>query len=176
MKPPLIQFDLIGTGGPGLLPTSEPSIVVGGTGGEILGGITYDDVTRPMFVNVGWGSANGFTDLGSASNMSHIHGPTAAANGSNGVNNFVQTAGILFNLTRTSNATTGGQILASGNPITLTLTQQSELYSGRYYINLRTLNNGGGEMRGFLVVVPEPTAGLLGLASLGVLTLRRRRA
>ncbi len=48
--------------------------------------------------------------------------------------------------------------------------------AGKAYFNIHTVNNGGGEIRGFLVPVPEPSSwALSGLAALGVLKLARRR-
>ncbi len=165
-----IQFDLKGTAGTGLLTGNEPAVLSGGSGGEVGAGITFDDVTLQLSVNVGWGSSQGFTDLSSPSNNSHIHGPTAAINGSG----FTQTAGVVFNLARSSNAVTGGTFTTS--PITLTAAQAVDLLNGKYYINVHTQNNGGGEIRGFLVAVPEPSTPLLGMLALGSAALRRRRA
>ena len=166
----IINFDLKGVAGNGLLPGNEPGTIIGGTGGEIGSGITFNDVTLALTINVGWGSSQGFTDLSSAASASHIHGPTAANNGSG----FTQTAGVLFTLTRSSNAVTGGTLTTA--PITLTASQATDLNNGKFYINIHTANNGGGELRGFLIpAVPEPgTASLLGLGAL-VFVARRRR-
>jgi hypothetical protein len=167
-----IQFNLIGTAGPGLLPGNEPAVASGGTGGEIGTGITFDDVSNLLTINVGWGSSQGFADLSSAANNSHIH-VTASNNGFNGVSNFTQTGGVVFTLTRSSNAVSGGMI--TNAPILLNAAQKADLLNGKYYINIHTVNNGGGEMRGFLVV-PEPGSALLGMVALGAFSLRRRRA
>jgi hypothetical protein len=92
-------------------------------------------------------NSEGFVDLTSLSNNSHIHGPTASNNGAD----FTQTAGVVANLTRSSNAVTGGII--TNAPIALTAAQKADLLNGKYYINIHTVNNGGGEIRGFLVPV-----------------------
>ena len=165
------DFDLKGTAGIGLLTGNEPGAVVGGSGGEVGTGITYDDVTKILNVSVGWGSSQGFTDLSSLANNSHIHGPTASANGGG----FTQTASVLFNLTRSSSAVSGGVFTSPSNTITLTGAQEIDLFNGKFYINLHTVNNGGGEMRGFIVAVPEPTS-LAGLAFAGLLLRRKRTA
>lgn len=169
----VIPFDLTGTAGSGLRFGNEPAVASGGTGGEIGAGITFDNVALTLSIggNVGWGSSQGFTDLSSVANASHIHGPTASNNGSG----FTQTAAVLFTLTRSSSAVTGGSFTDA--PIVLTAAQATDLQNGKYYINIHTTNNGGGELRGFLVpaAVPEPASmALLGAAGLMMLARRRR--
>ncbi|MBC8010308.1 MAG: CHRD domain-containing protein [Burkholderiales bacterium] len=169
----IIQFDLIGTAGAGLLPGNEPGAITGGTGGEIGAGIFYDNVSNLLTLNVGWGSSQGFVDLSSAANNSHLHGPTASVNG----NGFTEVAGAPFTLTRSSNLVTGGTI--TSGPLTLSEPQELALLDGKFYINIHTVNNGGGELRGFLVpaAIPEPSsfAALAGFAGLGLAALRRRQ-
>lgn len=166
----IIAFDLRGTAGNGLLTGNEPAVSSGGSGGEIGAGITYDDIANLLTLNVGWGSSQGFTDLSSTATASHIHGPTASVNGSG----FTQTAGVIFTLARSSSAVTGGTF--TGAPILLTETQETDLLNGKWYINLHTANNGGGEIRGFLVqAVPEPSVVVLGALGAGALLLRLRR-
>jgi hypothetical protein len=144
-----INFDLLGTAGVGLLAGNQPGVVSGGSGGEIGAGITFNDVTRVLTVNVGWGSANGFTNLTSNVLDQHIHGPTASANG----NGFTESTGVEFQLTRTANSPSSGTIF--NNTVTLTLAQMTNLFNGKYYLNVHTANNGGGEIRGFLIAVPQ---------------------
>ena len=173
-------YDLIGTAGPGLLPGNEPGSISGGTGGEIGAGIFLDDGNDAdpntnflTISNVGWGSSQGFVNLSSNSSASHIHGPTLNNFGFNGTSNYTQTAGAPFNLTRSSSAVTGG--VFTNAPISLTAAQVIDFNNGRYYINIHTTNNTGGELRGFIVPVPEPSSALLaGAGLLGLLGRRRR--
>jgi hypothetical protein len=115
----IVQFDLTGVAGNGMLAGNEP---------------TYDTATSNLTIHVGWGSANGFIDLSSAANNSHVHGPTTTNYG----NGYTQTAGVMFNLTRTSNLATGGTI---SNTVALTTASQiAGLFSGKLYINIHTLS------------------------------------
>ena len=65
-----------------------------------------------------------------------------------------------------------------GNGTTLLL-QLPNILAGRAYINFHTTQFGGGEIRGALTVVPEPTSLLLlgtgGLALIGKLRNRRKK-
>jgi hypothetical protein len=162
----IINLDLLGKAGAGLLSGNENGTIAGtpGTGGEFGQGIFFNDVTLQLTINVAWGSGNGFMDLSSAANNSHIHGPTL----SGGVGSFTQNADVLFNLPRVSSSASNGSIATTLN---LNATQATELLAGRYYINIHTGPNGGGEIRGN--IVPEPSS--VALLSLGVLVLMRRR-
>jgi CHRD domain len=104
-----------------------------------------------LVVNVGWGSLQGFTDLSSPVTAAFIHGPTP----NDGGNNFIETAAVLFDLTTSTNGLTTPITAANGGTIaeriTLTVAQEAELLAGRYYINIFTVNNPAGEIRGFLV-------------------------
>lgn len=158
-----VQFDLQGVGGSGLLRTNELHATTGsGSGGEVGGGITFDDVTKILSINVAWGSGAGFSDLTGNATASHIHGP-AAQN---------QNAGVVLNLSSglTTSATNGGVSYTSP---ALSAGQEADLLAGLYYINVHTGANGAGELRGNLVVVPEPTVAALG--ALGLVGLLRRR-
>ncbi|MDZ4851894.1 MAG: CHRD domain-containing protein [Pirellulaceae bacterium] len=170
----IVQYDLMGSNRPGLHFLNEPAVASGGTGGEIGAGITLDTLTNLLTIsNVGWGSSAsaGFSNLAGTVSASHIHGPTAAPNGGGG---FTQTGGILFTLTRSSSAVTGGNF--TNAPIALTAAQVLELNAGRYYINIHTAANAGGELRGFIVTaVPEPSSMALMIAGSACAVLRRRR-
>lgn len=177
----LFSFDLLGKGGAGLLSGNENGTINGtpGTGGEFGAGITYDDVTNLLTINVAWGSGNGFTDLSSAASAAHVHGPTT----SGGVASFTENAGVLFGITSApftfNNSATGGFVTGTSNA--LSEAGETALFAGQLYINVHTATNPGGEIRGNLVnpvVIPEPAsyAALGGVAVLGLALLRRRRA
>ena len=104
-----------------------------GTGGEIGAGITFDDVTKMLTVNVGWGAANGFTDLSASVTAAHIH---LAAPGVNG--------GVVIPLT-----VVGSTINVTTAP--LNATNEAALLAGNLYVNVHTLTYPGGEIRGQLV-------------------------
>lgn len=164
----VVLFELQGNGGTGLLGSNENQTVTGGgSGGEVGAGISFDDVSNILTINVGWGSGNGFTDLSGNVTGIHIHGPAG----------FNQNAGVKFNL--------GG--LAGFNPdavnggltgtVALTDAEELELISGQYYLNVHTTANTQGEIRGNFTAVPEPTsAGIACIALLGGVLVRRRRA
>jgi CHRD domain/PEP-CTERM motif len=64
-----------------------------------------------------------------------------------------------------------------GNGTTLTA-QLSNILTGHAYINFHTTQFGGGEIRGFLTVVPEPASVvLMGLGAAGLIgyAVRRQR-
>lgn len=172
----IINLDLTGNAGTGLLIGNEnPAVLSGGRGGEIGAGCFFDNVSLALTINVGWGSGNGFTDLTGTASAGHIHGPTA-----NGApTSFGQNASVLFNFgaapfTFNTSATNG---TVTGT-MTLTSGQAAELLAGRYYVNIHTATNPGGEIRGYLVV-PEPSSVALLLAGLsgamGVAWFRRSR-
>jgi len=159
----VIQFDLEGQGGSGLLGANEVSPVTGGgSGGEILGGITYETTTMTLSINVGWGSNRGFTDMTGTVNAAHLHGPASQS----------ANAGVLVGLTIDDNSATNGFITQD---VVLSPVQEGHLLNGLIYFNGHTAVNGGGEIRGNLVQVPEPGAMLLTLLG-GVGFLRRRRS
>jgi hypothetical protein len=168
----ILEFDLLGRAGAGLLPGNELHSVVGpaGTGGEIQTGIRFNDQTNELAIAVGWGSFFGFSGqlTGNATAM-HIHG-NADIN---------STAGVQIGLDDLPGflpAANGGCFVGT---VLLTPAQAQALLSGLLYINVHTGAAGGGqnpagEIRGNMVLVPSPGAGaLLGLGALA--TVRRRR-
>jgi hypothetical protein len=165
----IIEFDLMGNGGSGMLTTNENPPATGtGSGGEVGAGIFYDDLINQLTINVGWGSGAGFSDLTGNVTVAHIHAAPDALFTSNGpviINLDGATPG--FN----NSATNGGW---TNTQVTLSDAQEKQLLNGFLYLNAHTAANPPGEIRGNLVVIPAPASlGLLALA--GVMGGRRRR-
>ena len=165
----LVDFELAGLGGTGLLPTNEiPVAASTGSGGEIGAGIQFDDVTKQLFVNVAWGNLQGFDDL---------TGPvTTAAWRTAGAGQGINGTGIALSvLIVDNNSADNGLETAT---INVNPAQETLLLNGDTYLSFRTATNPNGEIRGNLIVssVPEPGAGLtLAFLTMGVLARRRRR-
>lgn len=169
----LFSFDLQGNAGAGLLSGNENFSINGtpGSGGEIGAGISYDDVSNLLTINVGWGSGNGFSDLTGNAFAGHIHGPTT----SGGAGSFTQSASVKYPLDSLSGWS--GSAATGGFAGTVTILEADEvgLLAGKFYINVHTTANGGGEIRGNLVAVPEPAATCaIGGGLLGAFALMRR--
>ena len=129
----------------GLSPSNEVPAVTNssGSGNTIGGGIVFDTDTSILHVEVGYGSAAGFTDLTGEPVAMHIHSPAPAG----------QEAGILVNLLPYNIATNpakGGFILGD---IPYPTNSVPFLMSGSNYLNIHTVINPGGEIRGQLVQV-----------------------
>jgi hypothetical protein len=169
----ITSFDLLGSAGPGLLGGNEAPTPVtgGGSGGELGSGIFFDDSTNILTIHIGWGSGNGFTDLTGNAFAGHIHGPTSSP----ATASFSQSAGIRLGLDSLAgwnpSATNGG----FNGTVTLLPADVAPLFEGRFYINIHTPTNPGGEIRG-QIVVPEPGTAVALVAGLAGLMLRRRRA
>ena len=68
--------------------------------------------------------------------------------------------------------TANGGTVASAEPVLL-----AGLSAGDAYLNIHTTNFGGGEIRGFLTAVPEPSTWamlILGFAGIGYMAYRRK--
>jgi hypothetical protein len=139
------------------------------SGNEIGAGIFFDDVSKQLTWNIGYGSDFGFTDLAGNFSLAHIHGPVAVQFPSPNTG-----AGVQLGMTHTpgSSALTGS---FSGSA-TLTATQEGYLLDNLLYVNVHSAFAGSGEIRGQLVpVVPEPSSIALMSVVGGIGLFMRRR-
>ncbi|MDJ0786133.1 MAG: CHRD domain-containing protein [Myxococcota bacterium] len=127
-----------------------------GTGSSATGSasLTFDDQTNELT----WSGS--YSGLGSDFLVAHFHGPAAP-----GVN-----AGVALGISVVGN--TSGTFDGSS---TLSAGQAADLLAGLWYINIHSTTFTGGEIRGQVLVAPEPALGLvLGVAALAVVRRRRR--
>ena len=166
-----LQIDLKGTAGDGLRAGNQNPAVSGGSGGETGAGISYDDVSNLLTIHVGWGTGKGFTNLTGNANAGHLHGPTLDSPPLA----YTENAGVdvpLDGLAGWNPSATNGGL---DDSVTLTAGQENTLLAGKYYMNVHTVANGNGEIRGQLVVVPEPATATLLLCGSALALARRRR-
>lgn len=144
-----VHFELSppGTGaGVGLSPSNEvpPSVTSTGSGNTIGSGLVFDTASLNLNVSIGYGSAEGFTDLTGPAIAMHVHGP--AGPGTN--------AAVLVSLVPLSipaaDPSKGGVILGS---VPFPTNEVSDLLAGLTYINVHTTNYPGGEIRGQVIPV-----------------------
>lgn len=141
-----------------------------GTGGEFGAGITLDDVTGVLTYNIAYGSDFGFVDLREGFTIAHIHGSVAV-----GFPTPNTGAGIITGITHTAGSSSGTGSFSGS--VTLSAAQQANLLNNLYYINIHSSFAGGGEIRGQLVAVPEPSMlGFVALSGVLLLGARRRRS
>jgi CHRD domain len=164
----IINLDLLGKAGSGLIAGNETVTIVGtpGSGGEVGDGITFDNVSLQLTINIAWGSTNGFLNLSGTATDGHIHGPTA----SGGSASFNQTASPLFFLNTLPVWNTSASNGGSSGTFQLNAGQAADLLAGKFYINIHTGSNPNGEIRGN--IVPEPSS--IALLFLSSLVLIRR--
>jgi hypothetical protein len=163
-------------------PNESPPNASPGTG---LAFVTIDDILDTMRVQVSFSGLTGTTTA------SHIHAATPSPfSGTAGVATTTPTfAGFPLGVTAGTYDNTLDLLLSSSyNPAYITAnggtTASAEtallsaIGSGRAYLNIHSTTFGGGEIRGFLVAVPEPASWalmLLGFGAIGI-AVRRRRA
>ena len=111
-----------------MTPAQETGTLNGSpTGSGTVSG-TYDAKTNSLQYSVTW------TGLTGTATGGHFHGPALA-----GAN-----AGVVIPFTLTNNGTSGS---ASGT-VALTDAQEADLLAGKWYANIHTAANAGGEIRG----------------------------
>lgn len=115
-----------------------PPVTTGGSG-TVTG--TYDDVTNQLSTTINFSGLTGTTSAG------HYHGPAAV-----GVN-----AGVQIGFSNIPLGVTSGSFSPSH---TLTATQETQLLSGQWYVNIHTSFRPGGEIRGQIFPVAPKTLDL----------------
>ncbi len=108
-----------------------------------LASVVLNAAETTITVDASW------TGLGSNANAGHIHGP--AGPGAN--------AGILFPFAGVPAAPTGS---IPTQPFAITAAQVAQLKAGQFYVNIHSVNLGGGEIRGQLTPTKLYTVTLSG--------------
>jgi hypothetical protein len=159
----------------------NPAVTTSGSGS---GTAIYDSVANTLAVNVS------FSGLGTNTNNAHIHCCASALNMNAGValdfvgpgfplgvtsGNFSHT----FNLGQTTTYN-GAYLTASGGTANgardRLLNAMRTQTGGIAYFNIHTVGNTGGEIRGNITFVPEPTALLLlAIGATPLIAIRRLR-
>ncbi len=116
--------------------------------------MTYDDSSNLLSWDISW------SNLTSAVTVMHFHGPADV-----GTN-----AGVQVNIGAIS-----GTISPSIGSATITTAQATDLLNDLYYINIHTTNFPGGEIRGQVLLVPEPAGITLVVAGICYAGLVLRR-
>jgi hypothetical protein len=81
-----------------------------------------------------------------------------------------------LNLTLASSYNPAFVTANGGTPASAEAALLAGIAAGEAYLNIHSTTFPGGEIRGFLIAVPEPaTLGLVGLALAGLLAFGRRR-
>jgi hypothetical protein len=129
-----------------IFPTAAITTVLSG-GEEVPAVTTTATGTGNITVNLGTGAVSGsvtFTGLSSNATLGHIHAGAAGANG-----------GPVISLTGGAGGTSGTWTVPAGT--VLAAADLTALINGGLYVNIHTVNNGGGEIRGQIIF---PTASI----------------
>lgn len=168
-------------------PSESPANASPGTG---TGTVAYDDVAKTLSWSISFSGLTGTTSA------AHFHATTATSGVANAPSSVANvgvaiypgtipgfplgvTAGAaagVIDLTQTSSYTGTFLTANGGSAAGAEAGFAAALANGRTYWNIHTSTFGGGEIRGFPVLIPEPATG--GLAAVAVAALgafRRRR-
>jgi hypothetical protein len=129
-----------------------PPVATPGSGSATM---TLDDVTN-QFTLTGT-----FQDLIGTTNNAHVHGPAPVGT----------PAGVMFPITFDFGVTSGN---ISFNGV-ITSAQAADILNELSYINIHTSFRPGGEIRGQILVVPEPSSLMLFALAAPLAVARRRR-
>lgn len=118
-----------------------------GSAGTGSGTLTLDTATGIVSFNIT------FSGLGSDETNAHVHGAAAECAG----------AGVIYGI--------GLGSPKVGNSAPLDSSEQADMIAGRHYVNIHSVNFGGGEIRGQVLPVPPPipAASRWGVAIMGIL-------
>ena len=173
-RPALLVYDAFLSG-----PSESPPNASPGTGFAV---VTFDTVADTMRVQAS------FSGLLGTTTASHIHAPTPAPfSGTAGVATTTPTfPGFPLGVTSgTYDMTFDLSLSTSWNPAFIsanggttasaTAAFEAAVAAGESYLNIHSTVVPGGEIRGFLVAVPEPGTLSLTALALGLVWRRRRR-
>ncbi len=143
-----------------------------GGGNRTGSGVFYLTLTENVMTITG-----DFSGLSGVTVNAHIHGPSPAG----------QNSGVLYGLfnqitlgadNKSGSINTTIPLIANPNNTTFDIpTQIGQLNGGLWYFNIHSSTFGGGEIRGQILAVPEPSTialGAMGFAGFVIWQLRRR--
>ena len=152
------------------LDPAQAATVIGGRTGSGIGSLTLSGSTLSLNVT--------FNGLSHTFSADHIHGPAAQSP--------TTTASVLYGLGGITTVAAGGLSGTINGNVNLVAgtggfdlaTQMSQLNSGLWYVNIHTSGTGGfpgGEIRGQILPVPEPSSLAICVLGLGGLLAWRVR-